>query len=651
MKTEKPLLTPFYQAPFVFLFLFFLFGIELASLGFEISVWIALVFSLTASFLLLGKKCIPLRVGIQFLLIFSLTALLGVLSSQEYQNRLHLEQFAHTYHKGDFYIGKVVDYQEGKKDWDKGILEIEEVKGGSGKIQHSILFFYKQSDLEIMKGDRLLLSNAIEKVENKGNPGEFDAKSYWNHKGIYYLTFFQKEDIQKIDHVPLPFFDRWLQSSSTALKEILMAHLKGDELDFALAILLGDKTGLSEEIKDRFSRTGAMHVLAVSGLHIGIIMQFFLAVLSWFSKWISRKQAILFVVALLWIYAFLAGFSPSIVRAVFMFSVLSLSELSGRQYHPINVLFFTAFVLLLVHPPYLYDIGFQLSFLAMLGIFLFYKPIQDSLFFKVKALQWVWSGTAVGLAAQIMTAPISLYYFHQFPNYFILTNIGLMLFTGLILGLGIILMFTHWLLFLAKLNAFLFILLIQITLWLVFKIETFPGSVALGYELSFLDVLWLGILSFLLFKQFHLLPWRIALLAVFFILLGQITYQRFGNMDKTELVLYHANHPVISYKKGSQTLCFYADLPKEKVERLLSDYTTTAPSSVLYKKLSEDRRYVIDDQLIIDYKKNSLSFNYQNQWYELAKRRKFIKPNAHFISYPWFDGNAYYSLKNGALIW
>ena len=124
------------------------------------------------------------------------------------------------------------------------------------------------------------------------------------------------------------------------LSESLSENLKGKELAIAQALILGDKSLLDQEVKNSFTNTGAMHVLAVSGLHIGIIMQILMVVLGYFPKIISRKKALTLVLIVMWIYAFITGMSPSVVRAVFMFSVLVIVQLAGRQYSTMNALFF-----------------------------------------------------------------------------------------------------------------------------------------------------------------------------------------------------------------------------------------------------------------------------------------------------------------------
>ena len=130
-----------------------------------------------------------------------------------------------------------------------------------------------------------------------------------------------------------------------------------------------------------------MHILAVSGMHIGLLILALLKVLALFSRWVSRKQALLLVVLIVWYYAILTGLSASVLRSVFMFSVLLLSQLSGKQISNLNALFFSAFCLLLYDPLYLFDLGFQLSYLAMLGIYLYYELIKDWMRFNWRFVQ------------------------------------------------------------------------------------------------------------------------------------------------------------------------------------------------------------------------------------------------------------------------
>ena len=166
-----------------------------------------------------------------------------------------------------------------------------------------------------------------------------------------------------------------------------------------------------------------------------------------FSKVISKKKSLFIILLLLWLYALLTGFSPSVSRAVFMFSILGIAKSTSNSYNPINSLFFSGFILLLINPLYIYDIGFQLSYLAMLGIFIFYKPFVSMFYFNNLFLNWIWKGSIIGVSAQLMTLPITLYYFHSFPNYFLITNLGIMCVSSVLLILLITLTGVKWLSF------------------------------------------------------------------------------------------------------------------------------------------------------------------------------------------------------------
>jgi competence protein ComEC len=176
---------------------------------------------------------------------------------------------------------------------------------------------------------------------------------------------------------------------------------------------------------------------------MGLILTMLIFFFSRFPKWISKYRATVLALLIIWFYALITGFSPSVFRAVVMFSMLTLAKISGRDYNPINVLAASAFVLVICDPVLVFDLGFQLSYLAMLGIFVVYPSIKKALYFKSKILRWIWEGTSVALAAQLFTFPLVLYCFHQFPNYFLLSNIGLMVFTNIILVVGVLFIVLH----------------------------------------------------------------------------------------------------------------------------------------------------------------------------------------------------------------
>ena len=306
------------------------------------------------------------------------------------------------------------------------------------------------------------------------NPGEFDTKAYWNNKGIYATVFVTDGDYKVIDKAPAPFYEKWRTAVKELFNDIFSSHLNGDELAIASALVLGDKSLLSQDLRQSFGAAGAMHVLAVSGLHVGIILELLLFVFGRIPKVFSKKRALILALLILWTYAMIIGFPPSVVRATLMFTLLSIGRLASEESDSLNILCFSAFAMLIFEPLLIYDIGFQLSYLAMLGILTIQKPISTLFFIPNKWLKKLWDGTSVGIAAQLFTFPLTLYYFHQFPNYFLLTNIGMMIFAGIVLSLGIILLSTNWIGFIGKFIAIGFGFSIAAMLFFVQWIEGLP---------------------------------------------------------------------------------------------------------------------------------------------------------------------------------
>ncbi len=195
------------------------------------------------------------------------------------------------------------------------------------------------------------------------------------------------------------------------------------ELAVLNALFLGDKSLLSGDQKEQFSNAGAMHILAVSGLHVGVIYLLFAFVINGLVSHSKPWLRFCLMVAILWFYAFLTGFSPSVLRASIMFTVLSVGRILYRQVAIYNLLCFSLLIIFLVDPLAIYNAGLWLSHLAVLTIVVFYDVIYGFLHFRFVIFRYVWSLIALSLAAQIGTVPLCIYLFYGFPNYFLLTNI------------------------------------------------------------------------------------------------------------------------------------------------------------------------------------------------------------------------------------
>ena len=215
----------------------------------------------------------------------------------------------------------------------------------------------------------------------------------------------------------------FLHQRSLLLERLETAGLSDDRYAVVAAMALGDRSALTKELKEIYSKTGASHVLALSGLHLGIIYAL-LSMLVVGRRWQMITQVA--TVLSIWAFVFLTGMSASVVRSAVMLTVYALLALGHRQKMSVNTLAFTAIVMLLVTPKALFDVGFQMSFMAVFSILLFvplfYRPFSAEYLMTHRAVSWLWGMVAVSVAAQIGVAPLIAYYFGRFSCYFLLTN-------------------------------------------------------------------------------------------------------------------------------------------------------------------------------------------------------------------------------------
>jgi len=471
------------------------------------------------------------------------------------------------------YLVRVCESKELGFDTQQLKVEVEkaEYQGKFLVSNFDFILSVSGSELKFAPDDILTVSADLLPIENKHNPGEFDAEWYYLTKGIQYKAFVNGFDVEKVGNESTldGTFVRWRAYLSSLMAE----HLDGDFLGVAQALLLGDKDNLSDDVMRSFSNTGAMHVLAVSGLHVGLILVVLNAILSRFSRFVSKRKALLFSILLIWVYGFVTGASPAVMRAVFMFSVVAVGELSGRKSTGVISLAISAMVLSAIDPWVMFDIGFQLSFLAMLGVFLLYPKIRDLLVIKNKYLLWFWEGNAVGLAATAFTTPLTLFYFYQFPNYFLLANLGVMIFGFLVLLAGIIFLASSPIPVVSSIVAILFCFtILGLLLWVAW-VEQLPGAVSGGFHLTFWEVT-VGITIVSIFAFTRTAKWNIGLWIAVAILVGIISVNRHIDMNKEEILFLNSNELVLVVKTNQGAVGLYT--PRfghaDKVPRALEDY-------------------------------------------------------------------------------
>lgn len=288
-------------------------------------------------------------------------------------------------------------------------------------------------------GDQLLLKNRLIPLSEPSNPHQFDYQNYLSKKNIYQQVFVKNQQVIFLKSNA----KQWLSIIDDLRIKIQnsfkIQHFSQDEFAVINALLLGQRQEISKELIDDYSKAGAIHILAVSGLHVGIILlilTYLLKPLEWFNKGKVIKLCLL--IFFLWFFALLAGMSASVVRAVTMFSAVAFGQFINRKNAIEQSLVLSMFLLLLAKPMFLFEVGFQLSYLAVFGI-VWIQPVLYNLWQpRIFMLRKAWQIMSVSMAAQLGVLPLSLYYFHQFPGLFLISNLVIIPFMGVVLALGII---------------------------------------------------------------------------------------------------------------------------------------------------------------------------------------------------------------------
>ncbi len=379
---------------------------------------IAIILAITLSLLILfWHNSNYTAIQIQNLLISASIVFSGVFYADK-----AAEKLLPTFSQKDYYIAEVCQRPAEKTKSFQTILQIQNKV--LAKPEKVIVWFSKENfDSTITTGDQLILMGKPQEILNMGNPFEFDYQKMMQKKGIYFSMFLANGSYLKTKN----HYNRvkyWSEKiRDNLIAKLSSSRLKKEELSVVAALTLGYRAELEPETIDYFASTGAMHVLAVSGLHVGLIY----IILGFLFSGIKQTKFGVFIypallIIFLWSYAFISGFSPSVQRATVMFTFIIAGNVLRRPVNIYNSLTASALVLMLNNPNVLFEVGFQLSYMAVFGIVLIQPKLGQLIEVKNKLLKALWDLTTVSFAAQLATFPLGLFYFNQFPNYFWASN-------------------------------------------------------------------------------------------------------------------------------------------------------------------------------------------------------------------------------------
>lgn len=356
------------------------------------------------------------------------------------------------------------------------------------KVGEKVMVYFAIDTMvqQIARNDTIVFTSIISSIKNSGNPASFDYETFMRRKGIKYTTYLPSKSWKLIGSTSRGNVLSYFEKSRTSIYDrIFSSSLSDNNKGLALALLIGIKDDLDPEVSKSFSSAGAVHVLCVSGLHVGII---FMLISTLFGKFksIPRWGKPLFAITgilSIWSYAIITGLPPSVTRASLMFSMMIFAKLAERTNISINSVAASAFIILMLEPATLFHLGFQLSYLAVTGIITLFKPISSVWNPKLIILQKIRDLMTVAVCAQLFTFPLAVSTFNIFPNFFLLTNILIIPITGFVIYSGIAFIINP----IPQIDIFfqyLFDFLLSTMRGMVNFVESIPGSVSEGIYIS-----------------------------------------------------------------------------------------------------------------------------------------------------------------------
>lgn len=555
------------------------------------------------------------------LLVMGLLFSLGVLVANIQKLQFEKEVVQVASEEYDSFLIKISSLGEKRKKSVRyeGLVVSLRATTGWKKVDSRILLSISTTDTTKLTPGAIILGKGqlLKRPKKTLNPEEFDYSLYLERKGIAWITFLP-EGTYKAYPAKENFFVTNLPSHIVEEVETIFKQYLTNPKTFGLvkSMLLGRRDDLGPDLLNSYVVSGTVHVLSVSGLHVGILFVMLAKLLGGLKR--RKWGAVLYgpvVVVVLVTYALITGLSPSVIRATLMCIIWVVAELVNRKHNSINTLAISAFLILLIDPFAIYSVGFQLSYAAVVGILLFYPLFKDSYTGSNITLKWIWQVSLVGFAAQLFTFPISIYYFHQFPVYFWLVNpLVIFLASGLIYSaLGLLLVSLLPFTVLTELLSVVVNAVAYLTNSIVEVPQMLPNFLIQSLYLDRLEVVLLLGLLLLFFqmlarKEYTYLKW----LGGGILLFSSYSIGTSVAASLNPQLLFHAvaRHTVITYVDGNQAYVFCNN--SFRYDTLSYDYSiknylvSRGVKNVQFVELKENR---INIPELLSIKEKSLGFD------------------------------------------
>ncbi|MDV7187663.1 ComEC/Rec2 family competence protein [Lutibacter sp. TH_r2] len=490
--------------------------------------------------------------------------------------------------------------------------EIQELnsKKVTGKVLLNIQKDSINSNLKV--DDLILVKNVFKTIPLPKNPFGFNYKKYLENQQIFHqITVYNNQHFKKVGK------RKTIISIAAVFREninnsLIKNGFKNEELAVINALLLGQRQTVSKDLLTDYSKAGAIHILAVSGLHIGIILLILSFILKPLELFKNGKIFIsIAIIILLWMYAVVAGLSPSVVRAVTMFSALTIGIYANKPTNIYNTLFISMFFLLLIHPFYLFEVGFQLSYLAVFSIVWLQPKFASVWQPKIWIINKLWQLLTVSLAAQIGVAPLSIFYFNQFPGLFFVSNLVIIPFLGFLLVAGFLVIALALVDLLPKVIAEAYQFIIGLLNYFVGWVASHEEFILDSLSISF-SILILWYVSFLLlFKWIEKkLFYRFTLFLTSLLLISTVLiFEKYNVETSSQFIVFHKNKESVIGLKNGNSFKIYSNDSIFNNRGFIRDYSLKnrfnksefIKSNVNYFNFNNEEILVVDSLLLFEF--------------------------------------------------
>lgn len=569
-----------------------------------------------------------------------------------YHNDIHHSKFIGLYESNApvFVVGTITNMPDKSREkWIKVELnsrQIGEQKDSLKNCRGTVLVYIENSaeSQDLLYGDALILQTRLSAIAKPKNPKSFDYQSYLKFQNIHFQSFIKRSQWHRVAQQQAnPIFETAFKWRLHFLKTLKKHLIYPNEFAVGSALILGYKDELPEELREAYAGTGAMHVLAVSGLHVGLVYGILMMLLNLMriNHRMWRYLKIILLICGIWAFALLTGASASVLRASTMFTFIAFGKHLDRPLNTYNTLLASAFCLLLYDPFLIKNVGFQLSYLAVFGIIYFQPKIARLWIIENKVGDFFWTLASVSVAATISTLPISLFYFHQFPVYFWLSGLVVVPAATVILWLGIALFLLDGLI--PLLGSGIGLLLYGV-IWgvnsLIFLIKQMPLGLITGLWISstatvLLYIMLGGVVTAINTKK---MKWLLGATTIMALLSISFAYSRGQQFYKKEIVIYHIyKNTLIDCIDGTKVFSIKSDSIDTKAETFAAQNYRWSQGiqSIQHFNLSDTNQV----QNTWMYQKHILGF-YDKKMAILNKNIKTNSPHKIKVNYLLLQGNA-----------